>query len=317
MINWKTTELEHKPWAHQHEYLNGVSRVKVNDVNEEWCHNDGTWTTRNSEIWVEKNKPTLLVTLGESWTYGEGTEVINHRHHKWQVRDRVEVTYSGKMARYLDSDLWTFARPGNSNTGIFAGLFRILANIPRGQYSSVKVLLQMTGCDRDRIDLMPTNHPLLKVIDPKYRYADNQKIELKDWFPLYDETLFGMLHDEIEKNKDLNLDVVVFKNFNRIWTDRRDYNFRIIEPSWIKFNAAFHGIELTECHVMHPNFYSTNLRSLNLIKNLDRDFINRDLDLWEKLVDFLKTNNDTNQADHPNFSNHILWTKNLIDRTGW
>jgi hypothetical protein len=316
MINWKIEPLHFREWGTDHEYLHGVNSVKVNDDNEQWCYNDGTWTVKNTEIWVEKGKPNLLVTLGESWTYGEGTEVINHRFHRWEIRDRIEATYSGKLARMIDSDLWTFGSPGNSNSGIFAGLFRILANIPRGKYNSVKVAVQMTACDRDRTELLPAGHALLPIYSEAFKHPGVPKISLREWFTRYDEAMFGMLDKEIEKNSDLNLDVVVFKNFNKIWTNRRDYNFRIIEPSWIKFNADYHNIALEECYVQHPTFYSGKLRKLSIV-DLDLDFINQDLDVWEKYCKFLKTHNDTNHADHPTQASHILWTKFLYDQTGW
>jgi hypothetical protein len=317
MINWKIEPLHFREWGTDHEYLHGVKSVKVNDDNEQWCYNDGSWTVKNSEIWVEKGKPTLLITLGESWTYGEGTEVINHRYHKWDIRDRIEVTYSGKLARMIDSDLWTFGCPGNSNSGIFAGLFRILANAPRGQYSSVKVAVQMTACDRDRADLLPAGHALLPIYSEAFKNHGVSKIPLREWFTRYDEAMFSMLDAEIKKNSDLNLDVVVFKNFNKIWTDRRDYNFKIIEPSWIKFNADYHNIDLEECFVQHPNFYSSKLGKLSLIDYLDLDFVNKDLDVWEVYCKFLKTHNDTNHSEHPTQISHALWTKFLYDQTGW
>ena len=317
-MKWKTVTLPPIGWTyHGAEYLTGVEQVLVNDDNEQWCHNDGSWTAENTEIYVDKGKPTLLITLGESWTYGEGTEVINHRHHKWEIRDRIEVTYSGKMARLLDSDLWTFGCPGNSNSGIYAGLFRILDNIPVGRYQSIKVIVQMTACDRDNLEFAPVDYPLRELIDPSKEFKEEEKISLEQWFVRHDEIFFDMLNQEIAKHSNLNLDVIVCKNFNDIWTKRRDYNFRIVETFWLQYHAAWHGIDLKQCYVMHPDFYKFFMNHSKIIKNVDLDFISRDFDNWEKLVAFLETHNDTNHSSHPTQISHILWTKFLLDFAQW
>jgi hypothetical protein len=317
-MEWKKVKLSDRPWEQgTYKYLDGVDEVLVNDNNERYCHNDGTWTVENSEIYVDKGKSTLLITLGESWTYGEGTEVVNHRFHQWDIRDRIGVTYSGHMARILDSDLWTFGCPGNSNTGILTGLFRILNNIPAGRYESIYIAVQMTACDRDRLEDLPYTHPLQPLRSHNMTFKDEEKVTMREWFTKYDETMFEMLDNEIKKHPELPLDVIVFKNFNDIWTNKRDYNFRIVEPYWLKYNAAFHGVELEQCFVMHPGFYNNFINGLRILKEVDMDFINEDFNRWEKYVKFLKSNNDMNHADHPNRYSHVLWTKYLLDFAGW
>jgi hypothetical protein len=318
-MEWRTVKLSERPWNQgTYKYLEGVDSVLVNDINERYCYNDGTWTVENSEIYVQKGKPTLLITLGESWTYGEGTEVINHRYHKWDIHDRIEVTYSGKMARLLDSDLWTFGCPGNSNTGIFAGLFRILDNIEPNKYESIKVLVQMTACDRDMVEYLSPDHPLQPLRSYTAKFTEEEKVTIEEWFVRYDEALFGLLNSEIKRHSTLNLDVVVFKNFNDIWTKRRDYNFRIVETFWLKYNAAWHGVDLKQCYVMHPGFYKKFIEEgIKIVKPFDLDFVNKDFDAWEEYTKFLKSNNDMNHSDHPNQFSHVLWTKYLLDFTGW
>jgi hypothetical protein len=315
-MKWQTVTLPPVMHPSGLEYLDGVETINVNDDNEWYCYNDG-WTAKNTEIYVDKGKPTLLITLGESWTYGEGTRIISHRHHKWQIRDRIEVTYSGKMARLLDSDLWTFGLPGNSNSGIFTALFRILDNIPKGRYESIKVAVLMTACDRDRSDMIPDDHPLQGLIHPDRKFKEEEKITFDEWLVRYDEVFFGLLDKELKKHSDLNIDAVVFKNFNKIWTPRRDYNFRIMETFWLGYHAAWYGVDLTSCNVMHPDFYKIALNSFNVLKDFDIDYINGDFDNWEKLVAFLEINNELTFAAHPTETSHYLWTKFLLDYTGW
>lgn len=316
-MKWERKELESVMFPHGGEYLRGVDSVLVNDDNEEYCYNDGDWRTENSEIYVDKGKKTLLITVGESWTYGEGTKEINHRQHRWALRDRIEITYGGKLARLLDSDYWTFARPGNSNSGIFTGLFRILDNIPVGKYESIKVLVQMTECGRDRLELLPSTHPLQKIYAPWKSCHESEKISIVDWFRSYDEVFFDLLENEIDKHIRLPLDITVFKNFNDIWTSKRNYKFSIIEKSWLKFHAEWHGLSLESTYVMHPSFYESFLFKSKILKPIPDEFVSKDLDRWEKVEKFLSTHNDTNFACHPSNLSHVLWATYILRYKSW
>jgi len=293
-------------------YLKDVESVQVNEENEWYCHNDG-WTAGNTEIYVDKGKSTLLITVGDSCTYGEGVDPISHRQHRWDIHDRIEKTYSGKIARILDSDLWTFALPGNSNSGMFTALFRILDNVPVGRYKKIKVLLQLTSGDRDVSYMLPDDHPIQPLIN--LARTNIVKIPMEQWFINYDNIWFDLLDQQIAKHTGLNLDVVVFKALNKIWTPRRDFKFKLIETSWIKFNAAWNGVDLTEFYCGHPQFYEEALSSKFIIDNLN--FKNQDLDRWEKCVNFLHVNSDTCRADHPSEYSHGLWTQFLLNQTGW
>jgi hypothetical protein len=175
----------------------------------------------------------------------------------------------------------------------------------------------MTACDRDRMDMLPSDHPLQNLHSYSPQIKEEDKVTMREWFTKYDELMFSMLDSEIKKHPDLPLDVIVFKNFNDIWTEKRDYAFRIVEPYWLKYNAAFHGVELEQCFVMHPGFYNKFIDGLKILKSVDMDFINEDFNRWEKYVKFLKSNNDMNHADHPNQMSHIIWTKYLLDFAGW
>lgn len=312
MIEWNIVPIVRTIWFSPLEYLAPVKEVKVNDNNEEYCWNDGTWTSKNTEIYVEKGKPTLVITVGESWTHGEGADEINHRFEKWNVIDRVEIPYGSKIARALDADYWTFSRPGNSNSGIFTGLLRILDNIPSGKYSDIKVCVQMTDSSRDRLVLLPHDHFLQKHSKPNSK----QNIHVKEWFAKYDEGFFELLHNKIAERSDLPLDVVVFKNFNKICTDKRDYNFKILDMYWLKYNATYYGMDFEDCYSLHPAQYEDLIKH-NILQDIDRDFVNADLDRWEKLLQFLHHNCETNQSDHPTKLSQSLWAMYLLQVTKW
>jgi hypothetical protein len=313
-MNWQEIELSCDTWRPFTDYLKDVRYVLVNDDNERHCYNDG-WLANNSEIYVQKNSKTLVITVGESWTYGEGTEVINHRFHKWDIKDRIELTYSGKLAKILNSDLWTFACPGNSNSGIFTSLFRILDSVDTQKYNAIKVAIQMTACDREPPNNIGPTHLLYPLITHDTDFKHDRKIHLRDWFERYDEVWFDMLSRYIENSK-LPLDVVLFKNFNNVWTRKRNYNFQILDTYWLEYNANWHNFRLPPCYVMHPDFYK-QMQTFSIIDNFDFEFIMKDYNNWEVYTQFLECNNETNHACHPTAMSHALWTNYLLQKTKW
>lgn len=312
MIEWQRVNLRQDQWPNPHAYTYGVTSVLINDQNEEYCHNNGDWTTKNTEIFVDKGKSNLVIAVGDSWTHGEGAPEISHREHRWDPKDRIEIPYGSKIARILDADYWIFSRPGNSNTGIFTGLFRILNNIPVGKYKSIKVCVQMTDVARDRMDLIPKDHPLQKI----YNYKSHVDVHISEWFRLYDEIFCDWLETEISKHSDLPLDVVLFKNFNKFQTTRRDYSFKICDYPWLKYHAYYCGVDLETTVAMNPKFYE-HFIDYEFVKNTDKDWISSECDKWEKVCEFMLINNEVTQASHPTKLSQSLWATYLLDFMNW
>jgi hypothetical protein len=308
-INWTKVNIKKEEWENGSTYLYDVPYVLVTDDNEQYCNNDGSWTAKNTEIYVDKGKKTLVIALGDSWTHGEGAEEINHRKHRWEVKDRVEIPYGSKVARILNADYWVFSRPGQSNSGIFTGLYRILNNIPVGRYDDIKVIIQMTDCNRDRLDLLSSDHKLHDLWNKK------QDIHISEWFNQYDEIFLDDTVAELEKHRDLPLDIVIFKNFNNFVT-KKQYPFKLLDICWLQYNAFYMGLNLAPSYAMAPNFYE-KIINRNIINNIDKNWINQDLDKWEKCADFLKLNSEVSQGDHPSKFAHGLWALHLIETTGW
>lgn len=318
-MQWKTVPLADRsqPWlVVRHEYLYGVKEVLVNEDNEVYCYNDGTWTAENTEIYVQKEKPTLLITLGESWTYGEGTAKVNHRENKWDISDKIELTYSGKVARLLDSDLWTFSCPGNSISGIVASLVRILDSVEKNKYESIKVLCQLTAPDRDDLNKLPKDHLLHELYEEHKKFDEADKVDMHGWFVKYEEIFLDQIEEAVCRNCELNLDVVVFKNFQRFWTTKRNYSFHILDKFWIEHNAEWQGLKINHFYVTHPDFFN-RFKKFTILKSFDYEFINTDMDNWEKFVSFLNENNETNFRAHPNELSHALWTQYLFEHFEW
>lgn len=289
-----------------HRYMDDVKTALVNDDNEVYCHINN-WTAGNKEIYVQKNKRTLLVTVGESWTYGEGTKYVNHMSGHWDVHRRINDTYSGHIARMLDSDLWTFSCPGNSNAGILHGLKRILKSIDRSKYDQVKVLVLLTSPDRENIALLDPTDPFRILLTP-----GENRLHIRDWLAKYEMICLDMLGQIIYENQDLSLDLVVFKNYNEFITSRRDFMFRIIDKPWVAMNAEWHGIYLPLISYCGPGFVET----IQELLIPDVDYYMQELLKWEKYVKFFQPN-ELHQSAHPNEFSHFLWSQYVMTQTGW
>jgi len=313
MLHFNKVKLQKPSFIKYTDYTYDVDSVYVNDDNEEYCVNDGSWTTQNSEIYVDKGKDTLLITVGESWTYGEGSEKINHRLHRWDLVDRIEIPYGGKMARILDCDYYTFARPGNSNSGIYTGLFRMLNNIPRGRYKSIKVLIQMTDVGRDQLNFLPKDHKLWQL----QSWHLKLNLHISDWLKTYEEVFLDELENKIKQHSDLPLDVVVFKNFNHFFSDK-NYSFRICrDMCWLKHNAYYCGVDFPTTHVMTPGYFYEGLIKAEILKDLDMDWVENDIAKWDNVAKFMTTENEVNHSSHPTELSQSLWSQYLLHYTGW
>lgn len=310
-INWKIKELETTQFMNSTWYLYNVPIAYYNDNNEKYFITDNSWEARNTEIYVDKGKDTLLVTLGDSWSHGENSEEINHIAKRWEVKDRINIPYGGKLARLLDSDYWTFTCPGQSNSGIFAGLYRILNNIPVNRYKSIKVCIQMVDIGRDNIDLLPDSHKLKKHFEKN----SLQKIHIADWFDNYDAIFLDELEEKLDSYKHLPLDIVVFKSINKLNKNKK-YSFKLLDISWLQYNAYICGVTLPSARGTSIQFYDTLFEN-KILANKDIEWINSDLDKWEICVNFLKQNSEVLRGDHPSNLSHNLWAVYIAETMNW
>jgi hypothetical protein len=97
---------------------------------------------------VKNNKKKLVVTIGESWTWGDSLE------SSWNPRSdnkefRLSNVYGGQLAAMLDADFLNLAIPGESNLWITNHLKLFAENLNDFNYEEIYVVLTLTEVGRE------------------------------------------------------------------------------------------------------------------------------------------------------------------------
>jgi len=290
--------------------ISGASEVLLNDNNlkPDWIEHHAKY----SEIFIKRGRDTLLINIGESWTYGETLPNIATAIQKYDLISQLTNSFGPRLATTLDSDFYQYAVPGNCNFYMFQELQRILEYVKDLGYKKIYIAIQMTEPGReDAIRIKLGSHPLSKIYS---RSDDLIPMTFVDWLTAYDEIFFE-LYNNIIKNSGLPIDAVLWKNFCSVNTPKRDYNFKIVDTSWIRYSGKIVGKDIEM-----PQFYSMGwLDTMQLFYKksiqFDFEFLNNELDKIEKCNAFIKYNPLHN--NHPNVYGHLLWSQYLARQSGW
>lgn len=282
-------------------------------VNEENLKPD--WieiSAQNSEFHVKRNKKRLLIIIGESWTYGESLRGIASALQKYNLSSQLESCFGSRMAVTLDCDYYQYAVPGNCNLYMFLELDRILNYVKQFNYEEVYICMQMTEPGREKA----ANVELMKSTPFRDLYNVQPNTKFTDWLKDYDELFFNFYEETIRKHQEsCNIKkAMIWKNFCRITTDKRNYLFDIVETSWIRYSAKYLGVNLKM-----PDFYAIGW--LNSIKEeyhqfkFDSSWLLDQIDMIEKSNIYLKDN--PMHYPHPNETAHALWAQFLLRKANW
>jgi hypothetical protein len=88
--------------------------------------------------WVRQGSDRLLVTIGESWTWGDSLG-----------EKRLESVYGRQLANMLGADWCNVAECGQSNLWIANKLAWVSEQLPAWGYSDVDIVLTMTEVGRE------------------------------------------------------------------------------------------------------------------------------------------------------------------------
>jgi len=280
-------------------------------------------TIQFAEYYVQRDKKTLLLNIGESWTYGETLPALNIYDgdigtgiDKYHFDSQLLYSFGPNLALSLDSDLYQYAVPGNSNINMLVDLNRLLSFLQdSNRYEKIYLSLQVTEPSRDfsyhKKDYCK-NSPMtdfLHLRDIKL------PITLIDWLSMYFDTLQDWYQDLLNKYSDLNIDPIMWTNFCTFQTNK-EYSFKRIKPTWIAYSAQLENKEYEE-----PLFF--NITTLIAIENeyknsviIDKDWAMYQMNLIEKALKYIGFDSKYHN-NHPNIEGHRVWASYLAKMSGW
>lgn len=306
-MNWYNYN---KELNHQfHEIWSDVGNISINDGNIKpgWI----SIPVKYSEFHVQRAKKSILIVIGESWTYGESLPNIATAVEKYSFETQLTHGFGSRMALSLGADYYQYAVPGNCNLYMFKELDRILNYISTCSYEKVYLCMQMTEPGREHCisySLDTLGHPIREL------YDQNLTIDFREWLKRYDEMFFDIYQQLIKKYSRLNIEAMLWKNFCKTNTSRRDYDFKIIDTSWIKYSG----------HVLNVNLEMPEFYAVGWFAGMQTEYPNivadpkwgtHQLNIIAEANDFIRSNPLHN--NHPNVAGHLLWSQYLLRQAGW
>lgn len=312
---------EQIPRTWENSAWNNIQKLLMTDDNMKPMHI--RIFAENTEFHCINGSDTLLVVVGESWTYGETLTGIGTGDGKFNFHSQLENCMGPRMTEVLGCDLYQHAIPGNNNLYIHMELERILKHVATLGYKQVKVVVQMTENSRElpiRWTDNVLNHPIGKWLTS----GIDEPMDLEDWLAMYDEIYYQSLHNMLANFTACPIEGVLWRNFTRPVSKRNDYNFKMIEPTMITYTGRLVNHPHTPPVIMNPLQFDEYLRMIGpkiKVPGGVTEFISGQMDLIEKMFDYIHGNKDKLNLiyhnNHPTKIGHLVWAHHLIRQAGW
>jgi hypothetical protein len=303
-MNWYEYDKELWQSVNDIAILEDATEINLNDDNAkpDWVEFPAKYT----EFHIKRNSKKLVLVIGESWTYGETLPEIATGIKKYSMHSQLRYSFGPKLAVMLNADYYQYAVPGNCNYYMFNELERILNFLRNFNYEKIYVCMQLTEPSREKAIL-------IKIKDHPIEQLYWESISFEEWLKKYNRFFFDWYNSILNKNKDLNIDAILWKNFCKTETDS-NHQFKILDKTWIEYSANILGKQISS-----PVFYSigwlSNMYEEHKNINYNKQFILEEMEKIEKSNEFIKAN--VFHSHHPNFLAHLLWSQFIARKSGW
>ena len=271
----------------------------------------------NTELFVDRKSDTLLVIIGESWSYCDNIIKAVHSPKGMDAPAyRTEFSFWGHLARALQADILVSTVPGNCNPNMLTSFVDLKNNIlSNHSYEKVYILFQITSPGRDNSEYEQIEWNKIPIFTASKLYEgletqEASKYSFRSWLEEYDNAILKQLSTTVSDIK--NSEIFVWKNFTRWNYTKKPSNINIVPIVWSEHTCYTHGIkvpmpdslEQTELFTLFQKLRITKAKSLK-IKLLDDQ---------EHLYDFWK--DCSLSRPHPSPLAHFSWFEYLLFATG-
>jgi hypothetical protein len=262
--------------------------------------------------WYEEDiqgRDTLLVMIGDSWTWGDHLGSID-----WDKSSndpcRMEQIAGRKLSNLLNSDWVNLAKPGCSNYWMLEQLQNIEPHLHRvqNQYKKIRVVISLTE------DLRESKYSRRINVDRPYKIFWDTSISLEDFLVKVEQYLF--LNIETYFKNVPFVDVKISRVFTDVWPGNTSP--LLLDKSWcdviqdkIKFDNYQKPVPFIGQMSIDPlteKFISTKTeRKLEFL-----DIMERVATRWNFLG--ASEYNLKGSTCHPNPAGHQLWAEYLYSK---
>lgn len=278
-------------------------------------HRQENWSIDNPysfRQWYHEDiqgRDTLLITVGDSWTWGDHLGCID-----WETATddpvRLKQIYGCLLANSLDADWVNLARPGCSNYWMLEQLQNIHAHLLRvkDNYKKIYVVVTLTE------DLREATYSRRICVDGVYQGLWTRSIGVTDFLVQVEQHLLRNLEMYFKQLPFVT--VHVQRAFTDVWP--ANSSPLLLEKSWcdviqdkVKFDNYQRPVPFIGQMAVNP------LTEKYIVQNPDRklEFL-RIMDLVETRWNFLGESmyNLKGSTYHPNPAGHCLWADYLFNQ---
>jgi hypothetical protein len=230
------------------------------------------------------NSEQLLITVGDSWTYGDSLGQTRVRDGRDEPEHRLSHVYGSLIAEEINADWINLALPGISNHMMCTWLAQLLSRHVHGKDTVCVITLTESGRHEEiswlKPELTTLQNNLTAMVDRTY--SDIEQLEKK--YP--------------------SIKFVVAHNF----TDRRPTKLNVCNQNWLEV--------MTNSHIQN----NTHIVVSEHIEQLNYDYTYPDtvavIDQALGRIDILDACKYTYKEDsrHPTEYGHELWANYLLSQ---
>lgn len=275
-------------------------------------HNPNTYRSWAHEKII--NSDTLLITIGESWTWGEDLGINNSKElliNRDNFEYRINHVFGSLLQKKLNSDWYNFAWVGNSNWWIINILKQIINNQDTlNSYKKVYIVLTLTEIGREYID-DPFGHIDREIsdfdsIDELLKYIEFfQFNELKDLIIIANSNISITIGKAFTDTHLENKDIIKDNLLNETWCDLINKN-SLTNNLYKDSVYAVTGCSLEEIDKRLKEFKIKHKFKENMIKLLDKALERCEFFNFTPIL-------NQNISRHPTEFAHKLWADYLLD----
>jgi|TARA_R110001592_G_scaffold25483_1_gene96756 lysophospholipase L1-like esterase len=280
---------------------------------------------------LKEGKDILVVTIGDSWTWGGGLNGTDPKvEDDFQKTLRLNEVYGAKVAKALDADFLNLSAPGESNGWIANYFEKLVDDFDFSPYKKVFVVITMSEVAREWMDENDVE------VDYYNFCADIKSID--DFFAKQSEKISNKVIEIEQKAKQKNLPMVVLKSIAFV-EDNYPKGFVNVDKTWQEClldadNKKYEkfGLYLCQTAVVEKLHWLLEYNNHYYVgnKKVKRDnptlpeetFKIQRLGLLDKIdkFNYLIYNSNTNtwisevNRGHPTATGHTIWANYIIGK---
>ena len=251
---------------------------------------------------LQRNCKKLVVTIGESWTWGDSLGQTRHPDYD-NKQFRLSHVYGRQLADMLDADFLNIAEPGQSNLWIAQHFQLFLNNLTEFLYDEIIVVLTLTEVgrefngDRDQ--------------DRNY-HADLKNVSNLNEFLL---ALSSYITKDILNVKQHDIKLLIGTNFV---DSNYSHQLPVLKKSWVDIISQELQLPIAKpCYVVGSWVFDRFDALLEFCPNYKKENFLQDMlthmNMASQVTDFLLASqfNYKKASKHPTTEGHTLWANYL------